>query len=219
MKKVVILLLCVLFSLHMVSASVGSTSIQLSNGVNAQIEVLKYQPSPVEPGEFFDLWVAVELQGGSSSDNIINLDNLQDVELEFVEQYPFSLDADEDAVHSLGVLRMGEQAVAQYRVKVDHDANFGDNELTFIFRSSDDPEGIESSPLDISIHALDETMNVVEISTDPEQLSPGKPAVLDISIQNDALGAFKILKLSSTLTIQMSLSFLTKQAGSRPCEV
>jgi hypothetical protein len=191
MKKGVLYLVCLFLLVQMVVASTSSVSLAVTNEVYANIEVVKYQPVPVAPGEYFDLWIAIETQGGSSSSSIINLANLQDVELELVEQYPFSLDQDDDGIHSLGILEMGEQVIVKYKILVDDDAASGDADLSFIFRSSDNPEGKESPALDISVQSLDETMNVIDISTDPEQLSPGKPASLAITIQNDALGTFK----------------------------
>ncbi len=193
MKKAVIYLFVLVLLLQLVVASTSSVNVDTdaSSEVKAQIEVVKYQPSPVEPGEYFDLWIALEIEAVQSDTSIINLDNMQGVELEFVENDPFSLAQGEDAVKDFGVMKMGESSTVTYRLYTDEDAVTGDNEIQFIFYSTDDPEGVLSPALDINVYTLDATMNVVEITTEPDQLSPGKPATLDVTIRNDAQTLFK----------------------------
>ena len=191
MKKAVILLMSLLFLLPMVVATTSSVNVPVNNEVSMQIEVAKTIPFPVEPGQYFDLWIALESEGGSSSSNIINRDDLSDVEIELIEDYPFSLDPDDDAIKIIGILRMGEQVVVKYRVKVSEDASSGEHDLRFMYRDSSNPDGIESGALDITVQAVDTTMNVVSIETVPEQLSLGKPAQLAITVRNDAPILFK----------------------------
>ena len=190
-KKGAMYFLMLLFLLAFVSAATTTVSMGTSQAeVDLEIELTRYSPAPVAPGEYFDLWITVSTEGSSASTSINKYSDITGAELEFVDNFPFSLDPGDDEIKSLGTLRMGEVQTLQYRVLVDDEATSGDNELLFIFRSDDDKDTL-SPALELNVQVIDPTLNVVSIETVPEQLAPGQPATLDITIENDAGTYFK----------------------------
>ncbi|MDP3918374.1 MAG: hypothetical protein Q8Q35_00520 [Nanoarchaeota archaeon] len=201
MKRGLLYILMVIFLLGLVTASTNSVLLPtlFSNQVDVRLEIVRYSPSPVSPGQYFDLWVSVETQGDQSTTSIINLGKISGVEIELVEDYPFTLDPNDEAMRYLGTLDLGTEEIVKYRVKVADDATTGDHDIKFIFRSNDDENGVLSPALNINVQDLDPTLNVIVIETNPEQLMPGSPATLDITVRNDAGSAFS--SLTSTIEI------------------
>lgn len=87
-----------------------------------QIASLKYDPYPVNPGEYFDIWIQAQL-----GDNDY-------VKFELIEEYPFSLDENEEAVREYENIG-NREVVMHYKVRVDEDAVEGVNELKLKYSS------------------------------------------------------------------------------------
>jgi len=124
MKKTLIfgLLICI-FLIGLVSATEVNYNESASHFV--QIQQLKYEPYPVNPGEYFDLWIKVQYAGNALP---------QDTIFELKPEYPFSLDSNENPVRSYGSLS-GNSIVLNYRVRVDENAVEGTNELKLDYNS------------------------------------------------------------------------------------
>src|SRR3989339_2273858 len=89
-----------------------------------QIQMIKYDPFPVNPGEYFNLWINVRNTG-------VKLDN---VIFELDSQYPFTLDPNEEAIRELGQLNT-DAILLKYKVRVSADAVEGNNELTLRYKT------------------------------------------------------------------------------------
>ena len=191
-KGLILILIVMVLLLQLVGASTNAVSFNVdsSSDVVMRLTLMRYDPAPVAPGEYFDLWIALEPTEKTGSSSIVGLNDIQDVELELVEDYPFSIDPNDDVLREFGNLGMGEQVIAKYRVRLDETSASGDNEIKFIYRSADD-SGIETPSLDINVQDIDPTLNILSIETIPEQLIPGSPAELSITISNGATSVFK----------------------------
>jgi len=109
---------------------------------NIQVDSLRYEPYPVNPGEYFTLWVKAENLGTTETkDAIFNL----------APQFPFSLDANENPVRELGKLAAGQVVVIQYKVRVDKDAVAGDNELQLKYKANSADLSWYYQPFDINV--------------------------------------------------------------------
>ncbi len=84
-----------------------------------QVTQLKYEPYPVNPGEYFDLWIKIDF--GSAFK--------KDATFELLPQFPFSLDANENPIRNFG--KSTEEVVIKYKVRVSKDAVEGTNELNY----------------------------------------------------------------------------------------
>lgn len=114
MKK---LILCSL----LVFVMIFSSSL-VEAGARFQLQKLKYEPYPANPGEYFDLWLKVENVGDEVASN---------ASFELVLEYPFSLHPDSSAMRNYGAIGTSDKdiIVLEYKVKVDEDAVEGIYEL------------------------------------------------------------------------------------------
>lgn len=128
MKK--ILYLIILISILSISTLVSAGIIDTTSGIIVtdtsyiKISLVNQNPVSAVPGDYVELLFKVENRGTSSSNNVT---------LELIPEYPFSLDPGVNAVNNLGTvsgLQSGNNAfLVKYKVKVDKDAVDGDNEI------------------------------------------------------------------------------------------
>jgi len=103
------------FCLNFVSSEEINYSVNyLYEGI--QISSLKYEPYPVNPGDYFDVWLKVKI--GSS---------IKYARFEIVEEYPFSLDDNEEAIREYQ--DVSGDLVLHYKVRVDKNAVESENPL------------------------------------------------------------------------------------------
>ena len=79
-RGIILFILMFLLVASIVSASTSSVIIDTSksNVVDVKLKIMKYTPAPVAPGEYFDLWVAVETDE-SSSTSIVSQDDVDNI--------------------------------------------------------------------------------------------------------------------------------------------
>lgn len=136
-KNVFLMTLLILNFITIVSAEVIDYNYEESFS-GTQIIQLKYEPYPVNPGEYFTLWIKINL--GSSS---------RDAKFELLPEFPFSLDSNEKALRSFGS-GPGE-VVAEYKIRVDKNSVEGKNKLKFRYTSDEKSGNWITGSFDIQI--------------------------------------------------------------------
>jgi hypothetical protein len=106
------------------SVSAIESNLSYSTASDVQIRKMKYEPYPVNPGEYFDFWIEVTYTGTSGSDIVFELD----------PQYPFSLDPNENALREY--TGNAKSVVLNYKIRVDKDAIEGTNQLSLRYKIS-----------------------------------------------------------------------------------
>jgi hypothetical protein len=137
MKKILYLIIAVSILLSITSVE-GSSTFSTTSGViftgvsYLQISLVNQNPSTADPGSYVDLLFKVENMGTENAENVT---------LELLPEYPFSLDSGVSAVKNLGTvngLQNGNDAfLVKYKVKVDKDAVNGDNEIKLRYSDED----------------------------------------------------------------------------------
>jgi hypothetical protein len=143
MKRILLWLVTAALLVSCVSAAYSETNYSVSYKISSawiQLVQLKYEPYPVNPGEYFDLWVKVQDTSSSPVENAT---------FELVPEYPFSLDSNEDAVRTYGQLT-SEPAVLHYKVRVSKDAVEGTNEIKLRYKLGES-DSWASSTFDIEV--------------------------------------------------------------------
>lgn len=84
------------------------------------ITQLKYDPYPANPGEYFEIWVQAQLGDTDYA------------KFELIEEYPFSLDDNEDPIREYDNTGSRE-VVMHYKVRVADDAVEGENILKLMY--------------------------------------------------------------------------------------
>lgn len=137
MKKVLYLLafVCILsISTAARAANVYTTSSGqiITDSPYLSLVLVNQDPSSANPGEYVDLLFKIENKGAGDAQNVT---------LELIPEYPFSLDPGISPITNLGTingLQGGNDAfLVRYKVKVDKDAIDGENEIKLKYSESD----------------------------------------------------------------------------------
>ena len=187
MRKTILSLIVLL----LVIASATSV-LAAKRGPLISADILKYEPAPVEPGGFVEVWVSVNNEGTTS----------EDFKVEFFPEYPFSLAEGEDEVKTLKALPEGENAVIKFRLVIAHDAPNQDMPVKFQYQFG---ESLVWTRLegDISIRTAGAILTVDEYTTTPEKIQPGDFITVDISLKNG--GKITVKDIDVTLELDESV--------------
>ena len=145
-----------------------------------KVDLVKYEPYPAEIGKYVDIWVSVTNMGGGTA---------EDVTIELVPSYPFTLDSRDNAFQNKGSIGTDCSAMYEYRLFVATDAKPGTHEITIRYQ---DDEGSTWSEKDFEIKVgadtLDSrgTLKLEAIRADPEVLIPGDTGTVTLTLTNTA---------------------------------
>ena len=134
-SKILLIFLVLIISLSTVSAV-------------SHVQLMRYDPIPAQAGEYVDVWIKFENKG----------EKLEGAALKFVEEYPFSLDPNENPERDLGTLEKGQFSVQKFKIRVDKGAIEGDNIITFDYKECSGCVWDKITP----------SLNIIEAHTDFE---------------------------------------------------
>ncbi len=164
MKKFVLLLVSILL-INIVNGTMFEEEFT-DSGVSPkeaefQVMVMKYEPFPVNPGDFFDLWIKVENIGQEDALN---------ARFELILDYPFSSTG--NLVKEYGKIsgkinafkndqEEETQVVLKYRVKAADDAPEGENDIEFKSSAEGLKRGMTITKLQIEVGKTKTSFDVV----------------------------------------------------------
>lgn len=188
----VLLLSLILGSLSVFGATstlVGRTQLYFHD---VSVTMVNYDPDPAEAGRYVTIRFKVENSGGETA---------EDITLELLSQYPFSLDKGENAVKDIGSVRsrqMGDTGViVDYKLKIDENALEGNNEIEIRYKISNGG-WITPEPFEININPHDILLSVASVDA-PEMIKPGDVSKIDVNLDNLALTFIKEVKVKLNL--------------------
>src|SRR6056297_2054604 len=121
--------------------------------VNAQttnplikFNIANYDPMPVQPGQFVDVWVAVQNTGTGDAEQL---------KIEYVESPYFELVNPEDKTKTISVLGSYKDYLIKYRFKVADDVVEGTNTLTFEHSLRGASNVISTTNLNLDVKTID----------------------------------------------------------------
>lgn len=176
MKKIMVFLIV---AIMLTSAAYATRGLPAS-GANIRITMVNQDPDPVEPGKYVDVRFKVENYGS---------DKAEDIELEILPSYPFSLEPGDDAIQAIGTLQarqtddVGE--IVKYRLRVDNNAIEGPNDIKVRYQVKGSG-WIELPEFSINVRSYDAILNVISVVSNPEIIEPGKRSELSIKMKNIA---------------------------------
>ena len=157
------------------------------------VSVLRYEPTPVEPGQYFDVWFKVDNTGGTVATNAV---------LTFKPSFPFS--TDDNPTTQIGILNPLDSTTIKYRIRVDENAIEGMSDLDVTYSTNEKTSIIVSKSFDIEIRTSDAQIGINSIELTPNEFLPGQTGEVTLVIKNLADSTLKDinvkLDLSSTLT-------------------
>jgi hypothetical protein len=154
------------------SAAVGSA--------NLKVTIVETNPYPAKIGEYLNLTLQVENVGGDKAEN---------VDIEIVPQYPFSLDSGVSPVKNIGALNPGRTATEEFYLFVDKNAQKGIRTLEIRTRASkDSPWSKKSFDIRIGTQTYDSkgTVGLEEVVSDPKVFMPGDKGTVTVILKNTA---------------------------------
>ncbi len=192
----VMLIVCASVSLAIVP---DSTYIRVSdNETFDQYALESYfvnqDPDPAEPGSYVDVKWKIENIGSKNAENVF---------VEILPKYPFSLESGESAVKKIGSVwgrQIGDNGVVvHYKLRVDKDAVEGNNEIEIRYSYDGGNIWVKPHKYYIRVRTHDAILNVKKVSYAPDPMPPGKKTVLSIELENMADSLLKDIKISLNL--------------------
>jgi hypothetical protein len=181
-KKIIVATLfsSLLISLLLISLLFAAPASAAVGGENLKVTIVETNPYPAKIGEYLTLTVQVENIGGSKADN---------VDIEIVPQYPFSLDSEANAIKNIGVLNPGRTATKEFYLFVDKNAQKGVRSIDIRTKTGkNSPWSEKSFDIRIGTETFNSkgTVELKEFVSDPEVFMPGDRGTVTVTLKNTA---------------------------------
>lgn len=168
-QKHSIVLISALLALLAVSPAIALTP----NSPDLSASLLYYEPVPALPGTLLDLYVQVSNNGSTA----------QRVSVEFVDNFPFSIDTEADRIKQTGSIPAKEQFLVKYQVRVSERAVPGTNYVKVQYYSGDKSVA-QTALLPVDVFAPTAGVALDDFTIEPETLVPGSPGVVRFTVRN-----------------------------------
>ena len=140
------------------------------------LNLVKYDPYPINPDSDFDLWIKVKNVGDNDADRI---------SLEFVPKYPFSVKGDSKKI--IDLIREKDEFIYKFSIHADKNTLVGTNTIEIGYRL-----GNFFTTKKFNVEIGNEVVNTKgtlkldKFSIFPEILMPGDSGILTITMKNSA---------------------------------
>ncbi|AKB45509.1 COG1361 S-layer family protein [Methanosarcina vacuolata] len=180
MEMIKKLTVTILFPLLLISLLFAVPASAAVGGANLKVTIVETNPYPAKIGEYLTLTVQVENIGGDKADN---------VDIEVVPQYPFSLDSEANALQNVGVLNPGRTATKEFYLFVDKNAQKGIRSIDIRTKTGkNSPWSEKSFDIRIGTETFNSkgTVELKEFVSDPEVFMPGDRGTVTVTLKNTA---------------------------------
>ncbi|AGF96379.1 S-layer domain protein [Methanosarcina mazei Tuc01] len=171
------------FSLLLVASVFAFPASAAVGSANLKVTIVETNPYPAKIGEYLTLNIQVENVGGAKADNI---------DIEVVPEFPFSLDSKENARQNIGALNPGRTATKEFYLFVDKSAKKGTRSIDIRTRTSpNDPWSEQSFDIRVGTETFTSkgTVELAEIVSSPEVFMPGDEGTVTVTLKNTATAA------------------------------
>jgi len=202
-KRQLIILLIILF-IPLASAITTETQPPTiyTDYTDFQILATRYDPYPVEPGKYFDLWLKIENTGSMDAESFTFV---------LKPTYPFSLDPNESPERSFGRILPRQSVLLHYKVRVDENAVEGDNNLNYEYTIKANRKATPGT-ITIKVQTIEAIIAVESVSLNPERIEPGQTAEIKLKLKNTADSLLRYVTVSlglvTELKTQTSISYI-----------
>jgi len=196
MKNEIFFMVFMLFLAPFVSAlelNYSNTNID-SQYADIYVSVLKYEPFPVAPGEYFTLWLKIENKGELDA---------PDVTFRLKPAYPFYLDASDAEERHIGEISAHQSALVSYKVRVDENAVEGDSYLHYAYQTAKNKNPVENNIL-VRVQTPDSILSVSSVKTEPSTIAPGEKSNIQIDLKNSADSYLRYITVSLGLYVPIT---------------
>lgn len=159
----------------LITALMLTTITTAQNGAVIRFSVSNYDPMPIQPGQFVDVWINVQ--------NIGNKD-ARDITIEFLDSPYFTLANKEEKTRNINVLGSYNDNVLKYRFRVADNVVEGQNTLRFNYTVGNYPGVSGIVNLRVDVKSTETPLSVSAVRINPEPLAPGEIGELMIAVTN-----------------------------------
>jgi len=163
---------------------------ETSPGPSFYIVTANYEPSPLAPGQYADLWLKVENRGEREANNVV---------VRLPERYPFTPVG--DSTFSIGTLQAKGSATAYFRVRIDSGAPSGASRLRVIVESTAETETLE---ILLQVSRIDAVLAIDNVKTTPSTVAAGEVVEVDVTVRNMAGTALRSVRATLRLLTQVT---------------
>jgi hypothetical protein len=175
--------------LALVSVLTPFASAVVTDTVTFRVTILKYEPTPVQPGEVAEAWIQVTNTGRVASKPVTILID---------DSYPFTPISEADKRIALGPIAAASSYVTRVKLAVDSAAV--DGMYSFPVRTTTDGSTVLTTDVSLEVRAGSSTISVLSAQTEPEYVVPGAPASLLVTVRNARASTLRDLTLALDLT-------------------
>ena len=150
---------------------------------NLEMQVLDAEPTPLQAGEYADVWIRVTNTGSATA---------TDPRFEVVDNFPFT-PTDRSEFNVRGGLGTGETRTFRTQVRVSENAVFGNNSLKI--RKSSTGQNFIEERLELEVRTDDRSLIVNSLDFD-ERIEPGSSGEMTLGLENLANSQFRNIDIS-----------------------
>lgn len=162
------------------------SAIETVSSANVRFTLIRVIPDPVEPGKTFDILMQF--------DNLYQ-DDLKNVKVTFVDQYPFYIDASDIRTRDFASIDKQSSVSFRFKIKVDESAVQGNNTLKFLYQSNKDAGGLYSQDIRVNIQSVSSALGIASVKVTPQEIAPGEIGQVTVTLRNDAFSLIKDLSV------------------------
>jgi hypothetical protein len=155
------------------SSNTGTSGYRTSYG-DIYVSQLRYDPFPVSPGQYVDVWYKIDNTGDTELKNTV---------FTILPEFPFSVDGSGTSFKQVGVIGPHSSALVKFKVRVSESALQGDQPLKYTW-SADGATNIAVTSSEISVRSANAMLVVSNAKATPEKVSPGGQTNIEIELAN-----------------------------------
>jgi hypothetical protein len=166
--------------LLLVSSIFAAPASAATASASLKVTIVETNPYPAKIGQYLDLTVQVENVGRDRADN---------VDIEIVPEYPFSLDSQANAMQNIGALAPDKFASKEFHLFVDKNAQKGIRAIDVRTRTDkSSPWSEKAFDIRIGTETFDSkgTLELKEVVSTPEAFMPGDRGTVTVTLSNTA---------------------------------
>ena len=165
-----------IFAFILIAGIASAIEVNLTGNIQGDtglvFQSLRYNPYPVTPGDYFEIWFRVINNGNS---------DLNNVKFSIEETFPFSFYPGESKEQTFSSIAKGAEINFKFKIKVDEKAIERDESLKVLVN-----DGQISREFPITIRSRSPTLSIISVSTEPERIQQGEKSKIIIRLKNDA---------------------------------
>lgn len=174
MKKIIILMMALL-----------ATSVMAAYAPpELMINLLRYEPSPAEPGQQMEIWLVLSNKGTQ----------LENIKLKLEPEYPFTPASGQALETTIPIIPTQEDLIVKYRILIDTQAENLEKNITFQYTYGQNAWMKTTFP--ITIKSREASLSITGYETKPASIAPGQKAKLYLELENNGRSELKNIKIT-----------------------